>query len=120
MRTCLRPRACVRVSRFQVAAGGIRIENTMGANIGPQVYVFNFTTAGISVKAGHETMIHESWLGEYWWDDAVRWWCWSRLETLCFRGHRLFPADLHGYGCGCDDAWMVVFALYVSEVRVPW
>ncbi len=29
----------------------------MGANIGPQVYVFNFTTVGIAINGGHEAMV---------------------------------------------------------------
>ncbi len=46
---------------LQVAAGGLRINATMGANVGPQVYVFNFTTAGIQINGGHETMVRGIW-----------------------------------------------------------
>ena len=41
----------------QVAAGGLQIAATMGANVGPQVYVFNFTSVGIAINGGHEAMV---------------------------------------------------------------
>ena len=41
----------------QVAAGGLQIAATMGANVGPQVYVFNFTSVGIAITGGHEAMV---------------------------------------------------------------
>jgi hypothetical protein len=40
-----------------VAAGGLQIAATMGANVGPQVYVFNFTSVGIAINGGHEAMV---------------------------------------------------------------
>lgn len=47
----------------RVAYGGLSINATMGANVGPDIFVINFVNAGISVNGGHEVMIHESWLG---------------------------------------------------------
>jgi len=51
------------------AAGGLVINTTMGANVGPRIFVLGFLVAGISVNGGHEVMIHESWLGEYLYSD---------------------------------------------------
>lgn len=45
------------------AYGCLQISNTMGANVGPNIYVLNFVRAGITVHGGHEAMIHEAWLG---------------------------------------------------------
>jgi len=53
----------------QVAAGGLRISATMGANVGPQMFFLNFTTAGIQLDGGHEVMIHETWIGEFLYSD---------------------------------------------------
>ncbi len=53
----------------QVAAGGLRVSTTMGANVGPQVFVLNFTAAGIQIDGGHEVMIHETWIGEFIYSD---------------------------------------------------
>ncbi len=51
--------ACRLPGGDQVAAGGILIEASMGVNLGPQLYVFNFTTAGIMVEGGHEVMVRQ-------------------------------------------------------------
>eukprot|EP00026_Physarum_polycephalum_P007760 Phypoly_transcript_07826.p1 GENE.Phypoly_transcript_07826~~Phypoly_transcript_07826.p1 ORF type:complete len:480 (+),score=49.66 Phypoly_transcript_07826:140-1579(+) len=53
----------------RVASGGILVGQTMGASIGPRVFVLGFTVAGINVIGGHEVMIHESWMGEYLYSD---------------------------------------------------
>lgn len=54
----------------QVAAGGLRVSATMGANVGPQMFFLNFTTSGIQLDGGHEVMIHETWLGEFLYSDS--------------------------------------------------
>ena len=56
------------IDGMQVAAGGISISDTMGANIGPQMFILNFTSVGILLAGGHEGMIHETWLGEWMYD----------------------------------------------------
>jgi hypothetical protein len=45
------------------AYGCLQISNTMGANVGPDIYALNFQHAGITVHGGHEAMVHEAWLG---------------------------------------------------------
>uniref|UniRef100_A0A6B2L5B9 Rhamnogalacturonase A/B/Epimerase-like pectate lyase domain-containing protein n=1 Tax=Arcella intermedia TaxID=1963864 RepID=A0A6B2L5B9_9EUKA len=52
-----------------IAAGGLHIIATMGANVGPQMFFLGFQNAGIRVSGGHETMIHETWLGQYLYSD---------------------------------------------------
>eukprot|EP00035_Acanthoeca_spectabilis_P005307 m.112226 g.112226 ORF g.112226 m.112226 type:complete len:247 (-) comp12963_c0_seq5:721-1461(-) len=49
------------------AAGGVNIRTTMGATIGPSVFVVGFHDTGIRVDGGHETVIVESWVGDYFW-----------------------------------------------------
>lgn len=45
------------------AAGGLHASYHMGLNAGPNLYIVNFTAAGILVTGGHEVMIHQSWIG---------------------------------------------------------
>jgi hypothetical protein len=45
------------------AWGGLQINATMGANIGPDIYFLNFMHAGLTIHGGHESMLHEAWLG---------------------------------------------------------
>ena len=54
-----------------VAAGGVYIANTMGSTIGPSAFFTGFTTAGVYIQEGHETMISEAWFAEYYWSDSV-------------------------------------------------
>ena len=46
-----------------VAAGGLLISTTMGANVGPDIFVVGFALNGIAVEGGHEVMLHEAWFG---------------------------------------------------------
>lgn len=52
----------------QIAAGCVRLMHVMHVNFGPQMYLLNFTQSGIQLDGGHNTMIHESWFGEYMFD----------------------------------------------------
>ena len=45
------------------AWGGLQINATMGANVGPDIYFLNFIHAGLTLHGGHESMLHEAWLG---------------------------------------------------------
>lgn len=45
------------------AWGGLQVNATMGANIGPDIYFLNFMHAGLTLHGGHESMLHEAWLG---------------------------------------------------------
>ena len=47
----------------RVAWGALSINYTMGANVGPDMYMVNFVKAGVSIHGGHEVMVHEAWLG---------------------------------------------------------
>ena len=47
----------------RIAYGGIQINATMGANVGPDIYIVNWIGAGLSVNGGHEVMLHQAWLG---------------------------------------------------------
>ena len=52
-----------------VASGGVIIYHTMGTTVGPSAFVTGFNVAGIHAEQGHETIVSESWLGEYYWSD---------------------------------------------------
>jgi|EP01047_Picozoa_sp_COSAG01_P030965 hypothetical protein len=45
------------------AWGGLQVNATMGANIGPDIYFVNFLHAGLTIHGGHESMLHEAWAG---------------------------------------------------------
>lgn len=47
------------------AAGGVHVAMTMGATVGPSVFVTGFNQAGVKVDQGHETMVLDSWIAEY-------------------------------------------------------
>lgn len=51
----------------QAAAGGVWVGATMGTSLGPMNYYTGHTQAGVYVTGGHETMIHESWVGQFFW-----------------------------------------------------
>ena len=51
------------------AAGGVRVAKTMGATIGPSVFVTGFTSVGVRVDAGHEAMISDAWLAMCYWSN---------------------------------------------------
>lgn len=53
-----------------VASGGITVSNVMGTTLGPALFVHGFTNIGIHLVAGHEVMISEAWLCEYFWSDS--------------------------------------------------
>ena len=52
-----------------VAAGGILSQATMGTTVGPSCFFIGFNDAGLRVDGGHETILSESWLAEYYWSD---------------------------------------------------
>lgn len=54
------------------AAGSIQIAATMGASIGPLTYHLGFLTAGVHLVGGHESMVHESWFGEFFWGSSQK------------------------------------------------
>lgn len=54
-----------------VAAGGVRVSNTMGATIGPSVFFIGFRNAGVRVDSGHEVMIQQAWFAEYFWSGGA-------------------------------------------------
>lgn len=47
------------------AAGGMRFWAVIGMNAGPNLFILNYTVAGVDIEGGHEVLLHESWLGEY-------------------------------------------------------
>ncbi|KAK8809790.1 hypothetical protein WA158_000733 [Blastocystis sp. Blastoise] len=47
------------------AAGALFIGATMGANVGPFNFFIHFMKNAIQIENGHETMIHQSWFGQY-------------------------------------------------------
>lgn len=53
-----------------VAAGGVKVSNTMGTTIGPSVFFTGFTVAGVHLDGGHECMIQQGWFAECEWSDA--------------------------------------------------
>ena len=54
-----------------VAAGGMRIAQTMGATVGPAAFFIGFTTTGLKVDKGHEVMLTEAWLASCYWSDSA-------------------------------------------------
>lgn len=52
----------------QVAAGCIHTEDLQGGVIGPQVYLFNFTSVGALVSKGFEVTVMQTWAAEFWFD----------------------------------------------------
>jgi len=53
-----------------IAAGGINVFSTMGTTIGPSMFITGFNEAGVRVNQGHETMVFDSWIAEYYWSDS--------------------------------------------------
>ena len=52
-----------------VAAGGVLSQSTMGTTVGPSCFFIGFNDAGLRVDGGHETILSQSWLAEYYWSD---------------------------------------------------
>jgi hypothetical protein len=52
-----------------VAAGGVMVASTMGTTVGPSVFFTGFVEAGLRVNGGHETILTDAWLAEYYWSD---------------------------------------------------
>ena len=52
----------------RVAYGGLSINATMGANVGPDMFFINFVASGVRVNGGHEVMLHQSWFGATYYD----------------------------------------------------
>ena len=45
------------------------VNKTMGTTIGPSVFITGFKEYGVQVNQGHETMIFDGWLAEYYWSE---------------------------------------------------
>jgi hypothetical protein len=54
-----------------VAAGGVVVYHTMGATVGPNAFLAGFNQAGVLVEGGHETIVSDSWMAEYYWSDGA-------------------------------------------------
>lgn len=50
-----------------VAAGALQVAFVMGMNVGPDVFLLNFTQVGVNVIGGHEVMLHQTWIGQQRW-----------------------------------------------------
>jgi hypothetical protein len=88
-----------------VASGGLSISKTMGVTVS-SAFVYGFVDAGIRVDGGHEAMILEAWVAEYYWDE-------------------IFPQDAHGIGIelNCPDSVLtnvIVFSHAKVGVLVGW
>lgn len=53
-----------------VAAGCIQVAATMGTTVGPSAFFTGFNEAGVRVLQGHETVVSDAWLAEYYWDET--------------------------------------------------
>ena len=51
-----------------VAAGGVHVALTMGTTIDNSFFI-GFNVAGVQIDQGHETMVTESWMAEYYWSE---------------------------------------------------
>ena len=48
--------------------GGIRTQDSLRVHVA-RVYIHGFTTVGLRVIAGHELLLADSFLGQFWWDE---------------------------------------------------
>ena len=71
------------------ALGGILLNQTMGGNVGPDLYVVGFNRSGITVHGGHEVMLHEAWFGTTYYDhkDKVALGCGATAVELFGNDH---------------------------------
>ena len=58
-----------------VAAGGVHVSMTMGTTV-TNSFITGFREAGVLVDQGHETVVHDCWLAEYYWSE-------SHAKTTC-------------------------------------
>lgn len=52
-----------------VAAAGITVSHVMGTTLGPALFIHGFWQFGVHIVGGHEVMLTEAWLCEYFWSD---------------------------------------------------
>lgn len=50
------------------ALGNVRITKTMGATLGPQLFFTGFTKYGLYLQDGHESILHQTWFGSYYYE----------------------------------------------------
>jgi hypothetical protein len=50
--------------------GGIKLDKVMGGTI-TTVFIVGFSTVGVQINEGHEIMMSNSWLAQYYWGDVV-------------------------------------------------
>jgi hypothetical protein len=55
-----------------IAQGCLSISSTMGATLDSSSAIFGFTGVGILLDGGHETMISETWVAAYFWNDPKK------------------------------------------------
>lgn len=61
-------------------ANGVRFNEVIGVNAGPDLFVVNFTRVGVDVEGGHEVLLHESWVASCWYTPPER--CWLNASAL--------------------------------------
>eukprot|EP01084_Bolivina_argentea_P051220 94208_1 len=66
--------------------GCVQVKNTMGFVVGPQMFFLGFNVAGVTVNGGHETMISNSWFGEFLYSS-------TQYKTAKATGIQLFGND---------------------------
>ena len=54
-------------------ANGVRVNDTMGGNLGPDLFFVNFADAGLALNGGHEVMLHEAWFGAVYFPGHTQW-----------------------------------------------
>jgi hypothetical protein len=55
-----------------VAPSCVAIEATMGATLDSSSAVFGFTSSGVLLQGGHESMVEETWVAAYFWSDPKK------------------------------------------------
>ena len=60
------------IDASHIAQGCLSISSTMGATLDSSSAIFGFTGAGILLDGGHETMISETWVAAYFWNDPKK------------------------------------------------
>jgi hypothetical protein len=60
------------IDASHIAQGCLSISSTMGATLDSSSAIFGFTGVGILLDGGHESMISETWVAAYFWNDPKK------------------------------------------------
>jgi hypothetical protein len=78
-----------------IAAGALSINSTMGATLDSSSAVFGFERCGIAIYGGHETMITETWVAAYFWDNPLK--ARNQATGICIDGNDHYVTNVIVY-----------------------